>query len=39
MTRADLLALEVLLHLADGYRRRYQERIYPPMQKTLPGFE
>ena len=39
MTRADLLALEVLLHLADGYRRRYQERIHPPVQKTLPGFE
>jgi hypothetical protein len=39
MTRADLLALEVLLHLADGYRRRYQERVCPPMQRTLPGFE
>jgi DNA-binding NarL/FixJ family response regulator len=39
MTRADLLALEVLLHLADGYRRRYQERICPPTQKSLPGFE
>jgi len=39
MTRADLLALEVLLHLADGYRRRYQERICPPVQTVLPGFE
>ena len=26
MNRADLLALEVLLHVGDGYRRRYQER-------------
>ena len=39
MNRADLLALEVLLHVGDGYRRRYQERIHPPVQKTLPGFE
>ena len=39
MTRADLLALEVLLHLAEGYRRRYQERIHPPLQQSLPGFE
>ena len=38
MTRADLLALELLLHLADGYRRRYQERTDPPVQQTLPGF-
>ena len=39
MNRADLLALEVLLHVGDAYRRRYQERIHPPVQKTLPGFE
>jgi DNA-binding response OmpR family regulator len=39
MNRADLLALEVLLHVGDGYRRRYQERIHPAVQKTLPGFE
>ena len=36
MTRADLLVLEVLLHLADGYRGRYQERICPPVQRMLP---
>ncbi len=30
MTRADLLVLEVLLHLADGYRRRYQDRVHTP---------
>lgn len=38
MARADLLVLELLLHLADGYRLRYQERTNPPVQKTLPGF-
>jgi DNA-binding NarL/FixJ family response regulator len=38
MNRADLLALEVLLHVGDGYRRRYQERVNPPLQLTLPGF-
>jgi hypothetical protein len=26
MTRADLLVLEVMAHLADGYRRRYDEQ-------------
>ncbi|MCE5267434.1 MAG: hypothetical protein LLG00_06070 [Planctomycetaceae bacterium] len=39
MNRADLLVMEILLHVADGYRRRYQERIHPPVQQTLPGFE
>lgn len=38
MTRADLLALEVLLYLAEGYRRRYQNRQTPPVQLLLPGF-
>ncbi|MEN6450899.1 MAG: hypothetical protein ABFC96_10440 [Thermoguttaceae bacterium] len=38
MNRADLLALEVMLHVADGYRRRYQERVNPPVQRQLPGF-
>ena len=37
MTRADLLVLELLLHLADGYRRRYQERLHPAVQQRLPG--
>jgi DNA-binding NarL/FixJ family response regulator len=27
MTRADLLVLEIMAHLADGYRRRYHERM------------
>jgi hypothetical protein len=39
MNRADLLALEVMGHLADGYRQRYHERRRPPFQQLLPGFE
>jgi len=39
MNRADLLVLEMLGHLADGYRRRYFERRNPPQQLQLPGFE
>ena len=39
MNRADLLALEIVVNQAEGYRRRYQERIHPPAQGTLPGFE
>lgn len=38
MNRADLLILEVMVHLADGYRRRYVRRILPPTQLVLPGF-
>jgi DNA-binding response OmpR family regulator len=38
MTRADLLALEMMVHLAEGYRERYQERVRPPSQRVLPGF-
>ena len=39
MTRADLLILEVTMHLAEGYRRRYHERVHLPLQQMLPGFE
>jgi len=39
MSRADLLAMEMMIHLAEGYRQRYQQRIHPPVQQTLPGFE
>jgi CheY-like chemotaxis protein len=39
MTRADLLVLEIMVHLAENYRRRYQERAHPPVQRVLPGFE
>lgn len=39
MTRADLLALEVMLQLAEGYRLRYHQRVHPPVQLKLPGFD
>jgi DNA-binding NarL/FixJ family response regulator len=39
MNRADLLVLEVMAHLADGYCRRYHDRCHPPRQLPLPGFE
>ena len=35
MTRADLLVLEVMVHLSEVYRRRYFERRYPARQMTL----
>jgi len=38
MTRADLLVLEIMIHLAEGYRQRYTERVHPPVQLALPGF-
>lgn len=38
MTRGDLLILEVMVHLAEGYRQRYDERLHPPQQLSLPGF-
>lgn len=39
MSRADLLFMEVTIHMAEGYRRRYQQRIHPPEQRLLPGFK
>jgi DNA-binding response OmpR family regulator len=39
INRADLLVLEVMAHLVDGYRRRYDERCRPPRQRELPGFD
>ena len=39
MTRADLLVLEVMMHLGEGYRRSYEELVHPPTQQLLPGFE
>jgi hypothetical protein len=39
MTRADLLVLEVMMDLAEGYRRRYADGTRPPLQKRLPGLE
>jgi hypothetical protein len=38
INRADLLVLEVMAHLADGYRLRYHDRCHPPRQLALPGF-
>jgi hypothetical protein len=38
MTRADLLVLEIMAHLADGYRRRYHEGCRGDKQLGLPGF-
>ncbi|MCG8449535.1 MAG: hypothetical protein MI725_08150 [Pirellulales bacterium] len=38
MNRADLLVLEVMGHLADGYHQLYHERRNPPRQLFLPGF-
>ncbi len=37
-TRADLLILELLVYVNDGYRRRYLDRANPPVQQPLPGF-
>jgi len=39
MARADLLVLELMIHLAEGYRQRYQQWTNPPVQLMLPGFE
>jgi CheY-like chemotaxis protein len=39
MSRADLLVLEVMGHLADSYRQRYHQRRRPPRQLRLPGFD
>jgi len=38
MTRADLLALEMMVHLTEGYRRRHEDLLHPPVQRRLPGF-
>ncbi len=39
MTRADLLIMEIMIHLAECYRARYRERVNPSSQTMLPGFE
>jgi DNA-binding NarL/FixJ family response regulator len=39
MTRADLLVLEVIVHLAEGYRQRFHDHTHPPRQLSLPGFD
>lgn len=37
MSRADLLVLEVIVHLAEGYRRRLDGAERPLRQQLLPG--
>ncbi|MFV2068311.1 MAG: hypothetical protein ACC645_15175, partial [Pirellulales bacterium] len=39
MNRADLLVLEVMVHLAEQYQGRFERHPSPPRQATLPGFE
>ena len=39
LNRADLLVLEVLVHLADRYHGFLLEQIHPPQQMLLPGFD
>lgn len=38
MSRADLLALEILVHMGESYRHRYDDACHPPTQQFLPGF-
>lgn len=38
MNRADMLILEVMINLAQGYRQRYLDHLHPPVQRWLPGF-
>ena len=35
---ADLLVLEVMVHLAESYRTRHLDRQHPAQQLPLPGF-
>ena len=39
MTRADLLALEIMMYLAESYRTCYLRRTTIDQQRLLPGFE
>jgi hypothetical protein len=39
MSRADMLVLEVMINLAEQYRAQYLQRVCPPRQLPLPGFE
>jgi DNA-binding NarL/FixJ family response regulator len=38
MTRADLFACEIMIHLADGYQQKYERQSRPHEQLVLPGF-
>jgi CheY-like chemotaxis protein len=39
LSRADLLVLEVLMHLSEAYRRRYHERRAPADPQPSTGFQ
>jgi DNA-binding response OmpR family regulator len=39
MNRADMLILEMMVGLVEGYRTRLWEQLHPPQQQLLPGFE
>jgi hypothetical protein len=39
MNRADLLVLEVMMHLTEGYRQRYESHSTSSSQRLLPGFD
>ena len=39
MNRADMLFLEMMVCLVEGYRTRLWEQLHPPQQRQLPGFE
>lgn len=39
MNRADLLVMEILVELAEAYHWRYRQRVRPPVQLLLPGFD
>jgi len=39
MNRADMMVLEVMLHLAESYRARYHRAATRPRQLHLPGFD
>ena len=39
IARADLLALEIMVHMAEGFRRLLDDRHHPPRQMPLPGFD
>ena len=38
MNRADLMVLELMVHLADGYREHFLQKHKPLRQQPLPGF-
>jgi DNA-binding response OmpR family regulator len=39
MNRADMLILEVMINLAEGFRDRCQQRLEPLRQRWLPGLD